>query len=87
MGRWESGKVGKWEGGKVGRWESGKVGISFTLNHNPNLNLNKKRLVSRGSDTLVALVVRLGEEPRGGNGGKVGRWEGVDVGKFESWKV
>ena len=43
------------------------VGISLnpnlTLNHNPNLilNLNIKRVVSRGSDTLVALVRRLGE--------------------------
>ena len=33
------------------------VGISLNLNLNPNLTLNKKRVVSRGSDNLVALLV------------------------------
>ena len=50
-------------GGKAYRWESGKVGT--TLNPNLILNLGSfDRVVSRGSDNLVALVVRLGKEPR-----------------------
>ena len=43
----------------MGRYEGGKVEISLNLTLNHNLTLNKKRVVSRGSDTLVALLVRL----------------------------
>ena len=46
----------------VERRIGGKVGLTLTLT--PNLNLNKNRDVSRGSDNPVALIVRLGLEPR-----------------------
>ena len=52
--------MGRRIGGKVGRYDGGKVGVSLNLNPNLILTLNKQRVVSRGSDTLVALLVRLG---------------------------
>ena len=57
------------------------ISLNLTLNHNPNLilNLNKKRPVSGGSDNLVALLVRLGKEPRRGNGREVWRRIGGKV--------
>ena len=57
------------------------LNLTLTLNHNPNLilNLNKKRPVSGGSDNLVALLVRLGKEPRRGNGREVWRRIGGKV--------